>query len=76
MDYLKLKSGTDIRGVASENPQGQPITLDDTAVEAIARAFLVWCGKHLGCPAQGLRVAVGRDSRISGPRIRDASPVF
>ena len=72
MDYLKLKSGTDIRGVASETPQGQPITLDDTAVEAIARAFLVWCGKHLGCPAQGLRVAVGRDSRISGPRIRDA----
>ncbi len=72
MDYLKLKSGTDIRGVASENPQNQPVTLTDETVEAIARAFLCWCEKHLGRPAKGLRIAVGRDSRISGPRIVEA----
>lgn len=72
MEYGKLKSGTDIRGVASENPQGQPVVLTDETVEAIAEAFLVWCGEHLGHAAEGLRVAVGRDSRISGPRIMEA----
>lgn len=72
MEYKKLKSGTDIRGVASVNPQGEAVTLTDEAVEAIARSFLVWCEAHLNRSAQGLRVAVGRDSRISGPRIRDA----
>ena len=72
MEFIKLKSGTDIRGVASENPQGQPVTLTDETVEAIAAAFLVWCQQHLGRPARGLRMAVGRDSRISGPRIAEA----
>lgn len=73
MDYLKLKSGTDIRGVASgTGDSGEPVTLTDEAVEAIAASFLVWCEKRLSKPAAGLRVAVGRDSRISGPRIRGA----
>lgn len=72
MDYMKLKSGTDIRGEAMENPQGLPVTLTDEVVEAIAAAFLVWCEKHLGRTAKGLRVAVGRDSRLSGPRILGA----
>lgn len=72
MEYSKLKSGTDIRGEASENPRGLPVTLTDEAVEAIAGAFLSWCEKRLGRPAEGLRIAVGRDSRISGPRILEA----
>lgn len=72
MEYSKLKSGTDIRGEACENPQGLPVTLTDEVVEAIAGAFLKWCEKRLGHPAEGLRIAVGRDSRISGPRILEA----
>lgn len=72
MDYTKLKSGTDIRGVAVEGIEGQPVTLTDAAVEAIIASFLVWCKRHLGLAAHGLRVAVGRDSRISGPRIVEA----
>lgn len=71
MDYLKLKSGTDIRGVASEGG-GEPVTLTDETVKAIGASFLVWCEKHLGRPAAGLRIALGRDSRISGPRIMEA----
>ena len=71
MDFKKLKSGTDIRGIAVESPQG-PVELTDPVIERIAGAFLVWCGSHLGKRAEDLRIAVGRDSRISGPRIRDA----
>lgn len=72
MELRKLKSGTDIRGEASPNPKGLPVTLTDEAIEAIAGAFLLWCESHLGRTAQGLRVALGRDSRISGPRILEA----
>ena len=72
MDYTQLKSGTDIRGVAVDGVEGQPVTLTDAAVEAILASFLMWCKRHLGLSAHGLRVAVGRDSRVSGPRIVQA----
>lgn len=71
MDYLSLKSGTDIRGAAIESPAG-PVQLTDQAIEQIAAAFLVWCQKHLDIPPARLRLAVGRDSRLSGPRIAAA----
>ena len=72
MDHTQLKSGTDIRGVAVDGVEGQPVTLTDAAVEAILASFLMWCKRHLGLSAHGLRVAVGRDSRVSGPRIVQA----
>ena len=71
MNYLALKSGTDVRGSAIETP-GVPVQLTDEAVEKIAAAFLVWCEKRLDIPACKLSVAVGRDSRLSGPRIAQA----
>ena len=67
MEYLKLKSGTDIRGVAVEGVEGQPVTLTDQAVEDILASFLCWVQRKLGAAPQGLRLAVGRDSRISAP---------
>ena len=72
MEYSKLKSGTDIRGVAVEGVPGEPVTLTDEVVETIAAAFLVWCEKHLGKAAAGLKLAVGHDSRISADRISAA----
>lgn len=69
MDYLYLKSGTDVRGTAIETPEDGPVQLTSQAVTDIARAFLVWCGTHLDIPAHRLKLAVGRDSRLSGPRI-------
>ncbi len=71
MDLMKLKSGTDIRGTASEGG-GEPVTLTDQAIEAITASFLLWCESRLEKPACMLTIAVGRDSRISGPRIMDA----
>ena len=54
--YKTLKSGTDIRGVASEGG-GAAINLTDEVIERIAAGFLVWCEKHLGKPAAGLQAA-------------------
>ena len=72
MDWKHLKSGTDIRGVAVEGPEGQVVDLTDEVVEQIAAAFIVWLAEKAGKKAAELTVSVGRDSRVSGPRIRDA----
>lgn len=72
MEYSKLKSGTDIRGVAVEGVPGEPVTLTDEVVEAIGAAFLVWCERQLSKAAAGLKLAVGHDSRISADRISAA----
>lgn len=68
MDYLHLKSGTDVRGVASDKG-GKSVQLTDTAVYDIASAFVVWCVNKLNKSASQLCIAVGHDSRITADRI-------
>ena len=67
MDYKKLQNGSDIRGVALEGIEGQHINLTEEVCRNIGRGFALWLlhktGKHQ------LRVAVGRDSRLSGPTL-------
>ena len=64
-DLKKLKSGTDVRGVAVEGTL--PLTLTDGAVEAIVKAFIKWLSVKYG--KNKFKIAVGNDSRISAPRI-------
>ncbi len=67
--YKQFKSGTDIRGVASEGVEGEPLNLTNEAVKNMAGGFALWlCGKT-GKKAPELTVSIGRDSRISGQRI-------
>ena len=70
-DYSKLRNGSDIRGVALEGVEGQPVTLTEEIVETLAKAFCVWLisktGKTQVC------VAVGYDSRLSSPALCDAA---
>ncbi len=65
MDYSKLQNGSDIRGVALEGIEGQHINLTEDACKDIGRGFALWLVKKTG-KTSGLRVAVGRDSRLSG----------
>ena len=67
MDYLKLKSGSDVRGVASGNGE---IQLTDDVVRAIVNAFVVWLAEKSAKP--DLKIAVGHDSRVSADRITAA----
>ena len=69
MDYSKLQNGSDIRGVALEGIEGQHINLTETACKDIGRGFALWLMKKTG--KKELRVAVGRDSRLSGPALCD-----
>ncbi len=64
MDYKKLQNGSDIRGVALEGIEGQHVNLTQDAVEAIGRGFALWLKAK--CGKDEMRVAVGRDSRLSG----------
>lgn len=67
MDYKKLQNGSDIRGVALEGIEGQHINLTQQACRDIGRGFALWLAKKTG--KTELRVAVGRDSRLSGPSL-------
>jgi len=64
MDYKKLQNGSDIRGVALEGIEGQHVNLTEQACRDIGRGFALWLKNKMQKPL--LRVAVGRDSRLSG----------
>ncbi len=64
MDYAKLQNGSDIRGVALEGIEGQHVNLTEDVCRDIGRGFALWLMKKTG--RSDLRVAVGRDSRLSG----------
>ncbi len=65
MDYKKLQNGSDIRGVALEGIAGQNVNLTEQVCRDIGRGFALWLCQKTG-KGSGLRVAVGRDSRLSG----------
>lgn len=69
--YKQFKSGTDIRGVASEGVEGQIVNLTDDVITSMANGFLLWLSEKVSKPANELTISVGRDSRISGPRIME-----
>ena len=68
--FLKLKSGTDVRGVAVETST-EKIELTDEVVEAICAGFVRWYRDKFG--KNELSIAVGHDSRISADRIKNAA---
>jgi len=72
--YKQFKSGTDIRGIASEGVEGEALNMTNDAIKAMTGGFCLWLCEKTGKNATDLTVSVGRDSRISGERI--ASVVF
>ncbi len=70
-DYLNLRNGTDVRGVASEGVEGESVTLTAEAVGNIAKAFCAWLKERT--QTKRVRIAVGYDSRISSPALCDAA---
>ena len=68
MSYSVLKSGTDIRGIASDLG-GREVNLTAEAVYDITAAFVVWyINKYDKNPTE-MQIAVGHDSRITGEAI-------
>ena len=68
-DFSKLQNGSDIRGVALEGVEGQPVNLTETAVERLAKGFVYWLSNAADKKAADLIISVGRDPRLSGEAI-------
>lgn len=69
--WRQFKSGTDIRGIASEGGPA-PINLTDEAVGHMADGFILWLAHRSGKRCEQLAVSIGHDSRLSGPRLKAA----
>lgn len=69
--YLKLQNGSDIRGIACEGPNGEAVNLTEGAVRYIGMAFAGWLSNQTGKKPAGMKVGVGRDSRITGPDLME-----
>ncbi|MEZ4627859.1 MAG: hypothetical protein R2912_07165 [Eubacteriales bacterium] len=71
IEYRKLQNGSDIRGVAMEGVEGQPVTLSTEAITNIAKAFVLFLQERTG--KSDLRLSIGRDSRLSGESLLKAA---
>ena len=68
--WTRLQNGSDIRGVAIAGVEGEPVTLTEAISRTLGRAFADWLAARGA--GQGLRVAVGHDSRLSAAAIKQA----
>lgn len=67
--YSSLQNGSDIRGIATDGIKGQVPNLGSEATYRLTRGFLLWLSGKTKKPISDLCIAVGRDSRISGPKL-------
>ncbi|MDR3052164.1 MAG: phosphomannomutase/phosphoglucomutase [Oscillospiraceae bacterium] len=70
-DWMALKSGSDIRGNAVDAPDA-PATLTPDVARRVGFAFARWLLLRMDASPGALRVAVGRDSRVTGPSLAAA----
>lgn len=70
VEWKKLQNGSDIRGIAMEGIPGQKVNLTPESAETIASSFVVWLCKKTGKMPRALTIAVGTDSRLTGPDLK------
>lgn len=70
-DYKKLQNGSDIRGISLTGVPGEMPNLSVDEARDIARGFLVWLCKKTGKDVKDIKIAIGRDPRVSGKRLLD-----
>lgn len=70
MEWKKLQNGSDIRGIALDGTEGERVNLTADATATIARAFVKWLQTRT--PSSPVSIAVGMDSRLSGPALKQA----
>ena len=71
IDYSKLQNGSDIRGVAIAAEGGPEVNLTKETAGRITLAFCDLLSRKLKKSADTLKIAVGRDSRLSGEELAE-----
>lgn len=69
--WSKIKSGSDIRGIATGDVLDENLELDNEIVRKISLAFATWIIKTSNLSCTSITVAIGHDSRISSSRIKN-----
>ena len=72
IQWHALQNGSDIRGVALDGVPDEAVNLTPDVVLRLGQAFAQWLGQTLAKPIEDCSVAVGRDSRVSGPKLMEA----
>lgn len=72
LKFKELANGSDIRGTALSDKDGKSVNLTLPVCSAIAEALVEWFTERSGRSSADVRITLGRDSRLSGPRIEKA----
>ena len=72
-NWNKLQNGSDIRGIALEGVKDEYVNLTPEVAKILGRAFVKWLSGKVNKPGTETIVAVGRDSRLSGPALMQAT---
>jgi len=73
INWQKLQNGSDIRGVALTGVAGEEVNLTPEVVAIISKAFSLWLSQQKHKPTSELTISLGRDSRLSGETLMNAS---
>lgn len=68
MDWMSLKSGSDVRGTAI----GDGTVLNEEVACSLGMAFAFFLSDEKQKPVNEISVSIGRDSRLSGPSLLEA----
>lgn len=68
-----LQNGSDIRGIAISVKDGALRNLGAAEAFCLTRGFLEWLSEKTGKEIEGMKVAIGRDPRLSGKMLADAA---
>ncbi len=71
--WKQIKSGSDVRGVATDSVEGEKINLTNETVEKICLAFAKWIREKMNLDYTSITIALGHDSRVSAPRIKNVA---
>jgi phosphomannomutase len=72
-NWNKLQNGSDIRGIALEGVKDENVNLTPEVAKILGQAFATWLWHKVNKPSTELIISVGRDSRLSGPAIMQAT---
>lgn len=69
----RLQNGSDVRGVALDGVENEPITITPESVFCLGCAFVDWLREEKKVDGKkAVTIGIGRDPRLSGPSLKDA----
>jgi phosphomannomutase len=71
-NWKKLQNGSDIRGIAIAGVPNEHVNLTPAVASILGQAFGSWLARKVHKSASELAIAIGRDSRLSGPDLMQA----